>query len=148
MMASLVAALGFEHLGGFRPCPLCLMQRWAYYAGMPVLFFALVLLKAERPRPAAVLFALVSLAFLANAGLGIYHAGAEWAFWPGPDTCAAPAGGATSNAADLLKRLAQGADVIRCDRAPWRLFGLSFAGWNVVVSLFVSAGAGRAIFNR
>src|SRR5262245_33165048 len=77
-IAVIAAALAFEHIGGYAPCPLCLQQRYAYYAGIPVLFLALVLLAAERPGLASALFALVALAFLANAGLGIYHAGAEW----------------------------------------------------------------------
>jgi disulfide bond formation protein DsbB len=31
--------------------------------------------------------------------------------------------------------------VIRCDEAPWHFLGLSFAGWNVVASLALAAGA-------
>ena len=81
--AAIVIALGFEHLGGYAPCELCLQQRYAYYAGIPLLFLALVALSAGQPRAAAVLFVIVALAFLANAALGIYHAGAEWHFWAG-----------------------------------------------------------------
>jgi disulfide bond formation protein DsbB len=35
-------------------------------------------------------------------------------------------------------------NVIRCDEAAWRFTGLSFAGWNVVVSLIVAALGLRA----
>ncbi len=69
------------------PCPLCLEERYAYYAGVPVLFAALVLLSAANAAPRPLLFVLVALAFLANAALGAYHAGAEWRFWPGPASC-------------------------------------------------------------
>jgi disulfide bond formation protein DsbB len=31
--------------------------------------------------------------------------------------------------------------VIRCDEAAWRFLGLSFAGWNVIASLLLAAGA-------
>jgi disulfide bond formation protein DsbB len=34
--------------------------------------------------------------------------------------------------------------VIRCDEAAWRFLGLSFAGWNVLISLLLSAIALRA----
>lgn len=139
-IAVILAALAFEHIGGYAPCPLCLQQRYAYYAGIPLLFAALVLLTADRPRVAAVLFALVALAFLANAGLGAYHAGAEWKFWPGPDTCAAPSGRISLRAGDLLKPNTQ-MSVVRCDEAAWRMLGLSFAGWNVLISLLVTYGA-------
>jgi disulfide bond formation protein DsbB len=145
-LAGILIALGFQYIGGMAPCPLCLQQRYAYYICIPALFLALVLLGAGRPRDAGLLFLLVSFAFLANAGLGTYHAGAEWKFWPGPDTCAAgaavPAGGGA-----LLERL-KNTQVIRCDEAAGRVLGLSFAGWNVFLSLALCIGALQAAFGN
>jgi disulfide bond formation protein DsbB len=139
--AVILTALAFERFGGYSPCPLCLQQRYAYYAGAPALFLALVLLSAGYARAAAAIFLLVAAAFLANAGLGTYHAGVEWKFWPGPDTCAAtgtpPLG---TGAGGLLKDLAT-TRVIRCDEAPWHFLGLSFAGWNVVVCVLLAIGS-------
>lgn len=129
----ILAALAFEHIGGFRPCELCLMQRWAYYAGLPMLFFALVALSGGHPRLASILFLLVALAFLANAGLAAYQAGAEWKYWPGPTSCSG-AQEISASAGSLLKELAK-TSVIRCDEPQIRILGLSFAGWNVLVSL-------------
>jgi disulfide bond formation protein DsbB len=139
----ILMALGFEYLGGYTPCPLCIMQRYAYYAGIPLTFLAMALV-AERPRIAALVFFAVALAFLANAGLAGYHAGVEWQFWPGPDTCTA-AQALPANPADLLKGL-ESARVVRCDEATWRLFGLSFAGWNVLISLALFAISLQAAF--
>jgi disulfide bond formation protein DsbB len=34
--------------------------------------------------------------------------------------------------------------VIRCDEAPWTFLGLSFAGWNVVISLLIAIAALQA----
>ena len=141
-VAVILTALAFEHVGGYAPCPLCLQQRYAYYVGIPALFLALVLLSAERPRAAALIFLLVAAAFLANAGLGTYHAGVEWKLWAGPDTCAG-APQPLSTGGGLLKDLAT-TRVIRCDEAPWQLFGLSLAGWNVAASLALAAGAACA----
>jgi disulfide bond formation protein DsbB len=140
--ATILAALAFEHIGGYLPCPLCLEQRYAYYAGVPVLFLALVLLSAGLRHSAALLFLLAALAFLANAGLGTYHAGAEWGLWPGPDSCAG-AQELTTSAGGLLDALPT-TNVIRCDEAAWRFAGISLAGWNVVVSLLVFAMSLRA----
>ena len=64
---AILGALAFQHVGGILPCELCLKQRYAYYAGVPLLFLALVLLSAGQRRPAALLFVVVALAFLANA---------------------------------------------------------------------------------
>jgi disulfide bond formation protein DsbB len=142
VLATIVAALGFEHLGGYLPCPLCLEQRYAYYAGAPVLFAALVALSAGHHRSTALLFLLVAVAFLANAALGVYHAGAEWHFWPGPDSCTGVQE-LTTSAGGLLDALPS-TNVIRCDEAAWRLMGISLAGWNVAVSLLVAALSVRA----
>lgn len=138
----ILTALAFEHLGGYSPCPLCLQQRYSYYAAIPALLLALGLLSAGRKGAASALFALVALAFIANAGLGAYHAGAEWKFWPGPDTC----GGSqplSRGAGGLFKDLAN-TRVIRCDEAAGRFFGLSFAGWNVIASILLAVGAAYA----
>ncbi len=130
--ASILTALGFQYIGGYDPCPLCLMQRTAYYAAVPMLFIAMALAN-EQPKLAGFIFLLVAIAFLANAGLGTYHAGAEWKYWPGPETCSGGAAPLPTNPADMLKGMEN--PVVRCDEASWRLFGLSFAGWNVVISL-------------
>src|SRR5215510_16355241 len=110
--AVILTALAFEHLGGYRPCPLCLEERYGYYAAIPALAVALLLLWAGRPGAASAVFALVALALLANGVLGIYHAGAEWKFWPGPDTCDA-AQPLSKAAGSLLNDLAT-TRVIRC----------------------------------
>ncbi len=138
-IAVLLAAFGFQHIGGYVPCELCYLQRIPYYIAIPVLFVALTLITAQYPRVSALLFFLAALAFLANAGIGVYQAGVEWKYWPGPASCsgeqaiAQQAGGLL----DALKKTS----VVRCDVPQFRMFGLSFAGWNVLVSfgLFVMA---------
>lgn len=143
-VAIIAVALAFEHIGGYKPCPLCLQERWAYYASIPTLFVSLILLGSGRPRLAGALLLFVSLAFLANAALGVYHAGAEWKFWPGPDTCSG-GGPIAPQAGGLLKQL-ENTRVIRCDEAPWRMFGLSFAGWNAVSSMLLWITSLQAAF--
>lgn len=138
---TVLVALGFEHIGGYVPCPLCLQERYAYYAGVPLAFAALVAGGLGAWRFAGVLFGLVAIGFLINTGLGVYHAGVEWKWWPGPETCSGalmPLG-----QGGLLGSL-QTTRVIRCDEAPWQFAGLSFAGWNAVISLILAAVALRA----
>ena len=73
---------------------------------------------------------------LYNAGLAAYHSGVEWGFWEGPASCAPTVG--VGSAADMLDQL-ENAHAPSCTDAPWRLLGLSFAGWNVLVSALLSA---------
>ncbi len=139
---TVVVALGFEHIGGYSPCPLCLQERYAYYAAVPLSFLALVLGSLGQWRTAGIVFLLVTAGFLVNSGLGAYHSGVEWGWWPGPDTCT---GGnlAPLGKGGLLESL-QKTRVIRCDEAPWRFAGLSFAGWNAVISALLAIVGAKA----
>lgn len=130
---TIVAALAFEHLGGYAACPLCLEQRYAYYLALPLAL--LVAFAAARGAPRQVVlagFAVLLLAALANAWLGGYHAGVEWKFWEGPTDCSGPVVDLGS-AGTLLQRL-DTVKVIRCDEVQWRFLGLSLAGYNFLIS--------------
>lgn len=142
--AAILTALGFQYIGGYVPCELCLEQRYAYYAAIPLLFIALALSSGGNSGWAAALFFAVALVLLANAGLGAYHAGVEWKFWPGPASCGGAPSLATS-AGDLVKDL-EHIKVVSCTEAAFRFLGLSFAGWNVVASLIAMVFALRAAF--
>lgn len=132
--AMLGAAHAFETFGKLAPCLLCLKQREAYWVTGAVALVAIVLTRtawaAKVRRP---LVLLIGLGFLYGAGLAVYHAGAEWKWWPGPAACAA--GGAAS--ADDLVAMLKGVKIAApsCDKAVWIFLGLSMAGWNALISL-------------
>ncbi len=134
-LATIAGAWGFELIGGYWPCPLCLKQRWAYYAVVPL---SAALLLANAPdRRKLIRWGLIAcgLIMLASAVLGGYHSGVEWKFWPGPQSCAGGAG-LSGGLPDLSN-----ARAVACDEAQGRFAGLSFAGWNVVVSLVIAFAA-------
>jgi disulfide bond formation protein DsbB len=142
--ATLMGAWFFQLVLDIRPCPLCLEQRYAYYLAVPL--GALVALGAVRGAPRAVLTAglvLLALAALYNAGLGFYHAGVEWGFWPGPTECSGPVLdlGRAGSLFDNLDKV----KVIRCDEVQWRFLGLSLAGYNVLISVLMTAIAAWGI---
>ena len=144
-IAIILGALGFEHIGGYKPCPLCLQQRYAYYIGIPVLFLALILLSAEQRRFAMALLFFVAMVFLANAAFGVYHAGAEWGFWAPPTTCGGTGQALPDSGSKLLSAL-RNAEVVDCGKPALIILGLSLAGWNAVVSLCLSIGSLKAAF--
>ena len=135
--AVILTALAFEHIGGYAPCPLCIMQRYAYYAAIPLAFLGLIAMSAGWRTLGGILFLLIGLAFLVNTALAGYHAGVEWKFWPGPDTCDQAAQPLATGGAALLDALKQ-TSVISCAEPALRVLGLSFAGWNVITSLILS----------
>jgi disulfide bond formation protein DsbB len=134
--AMLATAHAFETFGGYSPCFLCLKQREVYWTALAAAVAFMVLARLPvGARWRAVTCWVLGLIFLVGAGIAIYHAGAEWKFWPGPDTCAAARGGVT---AEDLAAFLNGTKPIRppsCEDAAWRLAGVSMAGWNALVSL-------------
>jgi disulfide bond formation protein DsbB len=143
MVVVILSALGFEHIGHYVPCALCLLQRWPYYVAIPIGILA-VLSSAMNAPPAITrtLLLLVGLSMLIGGGIGVYHAGAEWKFWPGPSTCATSVDAITRNANDLLSDI-NTQHGPSCTDASLRVLGLSFAGWNVITSAVL---AGIAVF--
>jgi len=142
----LASAHAFERLGGYAPCLLCLRQREVYWTAGAV---AMVVWLAGRVRPglAAGGSAALALVFLYGAGLAGFHAGVEWGFWPGPAACAT--GGAGALSADAVAA-ALGA-VQRspsCSEAPWRIAGLSMAGYNSLISLALALASAFAATRR
>ena len=142
--ATLVGAWIFQYGFGYQPCPLCFEQRIPYYIAVPLA--ALVAIWARRGTSRNVLiggFALIMLTLLWGTYLGVYHAGAEWKWWPGPQDCAGA--GFTPGAGGLLQQM-QATRVVRCDEAPWRFLGLSLAGYNVLITLALAAVAVWAVW--
>lgn len=144
MVFTVGSALAFEHIGGYLPCALCLLQRDPYYYAIPLgaltmfLAFSNKMISLQR-----ILLVIIGIAMLIGAGMGVFHSGVEWAWWEGPASC----GGAqalTTNAGSLLDSLNTTVPP-SCTAAALRVLGLSFAGWNVIASLilaiFAIAGA-------
>ncbi len=145
--AALIAVVAFATIAGawifeaygFAPCDLCLKQRYAYYIGVPLAALLMLGWPALPPSLARAGLILLALIFVASAIFGIYHAGVEWRFWPGPADCT----GALEQAGsvqDFMKQL-QMSKVVRCDEVALRIFGLSLAGWNAVISAALVAVA-------
>jgi disulfide bond formation protein DsbB len=125
-LATIVGAWIFEYLG-YAPCELCLKQRWAYYAGVPLALTVMLIAPSQRSLAQAGLVLLAAL-WLGSMVFGVYHSGVEWKWWPGPSTCSAQAG-FSGGLPDLS------APVVLCDTPAIRILGLSLAGWNAVISL-------------
>jgi disulfide bond formation protein DsbB len=136
---TIAGAWFFELVIKLNPCPMCLEQRWPYYIGIPL---ALVVALAAWRRAPGLLVAggLLVLAALMLWGvyMGAFHAGVEWKWWPGPQTCSG--GGSFGGSGGLLDRLKE-INITRCDEAAWRFLGISLAGYNALISVALAAVA-------
>lgn len=132
------AAYYFEFVVGLAPCQLCYWQRLPYFAAVGLT--PLMVVSHAHHQAATllgrVIIGLIGLGFSAGAGIGIYHVGVEQSWWPGPASCSGAAGGTPGDVQTLLAT-----PVVRCDEVPWSLFGISMAGYNVMLSLALAAFA-------
>ncbi|MFZ9118326.1 MAG: disulfide bond formation protein B [Paracoccaceae bacterium] len=122
----LIGALLFQYVGDMAPCKMCYWQRYPHVGAIVIAGIILI-------TGIGVFAVLGLLSALITAGIGGFHAGVERGWWEGPQSC-------TSTSIDNLSTeelLAQimSAPMVRCDEIPWQMFGLSMAGWNMVVSI-------------
>jgi Disulfide bond formation protein DsbB len=133
------SALAFEHIGGYIPCALCLMQRNPYYIGIPLGVLAVLSVVFRLPAwITKTLLVAIGVLMVVGAGMGVYHSGVEWKFWEGPTSCSITAAGAGSSGGDILAQLNE-VKGPSCTEATLRVLGLSFAGWNVLTSIVLAA---------
>ena len=128
--ATIAGAWMFQ-FAGYDPCHLCLQQRWAYYFAVP--FSLLLSVSAgKNPKGARRGLYLLTLVMLGSAIFGAYHAGVEWKWWEGPETCS---GNISGGLPDLTKV------VVACNEAAIRIIGISLAGWNAIISAVLAVVA-------
>ena len=136
MGGALISQYGF----GLFPCQMCWWQRYPHIAAIVFALLAFTM-KGRGAGDMAVIFAAICIG--ASGLIGGFHAGVEYGWWEGVTSCATVAGG--GNPLDAIMN----APVIRCDVAPWTLFGISLAGFNFLISLggaamiFALLGKGR-----
>ncbi|EIZ77647.1 disulfide bond formation protein [Novosphingobium sp. Rr 2-17] len=118
---ALISQFGF----GLFPCEMCWWQRY------PHMLAILLALLAFFWRPVRPLVAVAALAILTSGMIGGFHAGVEYGWWHGFTACTAST---LTPGSDPLAAI-MNAPVIRCDVAPWDLFGISLAGWNFLFSV-------------
>ncbi|MDW4547887.1 disulfide bond formation protein B [Defluviimonas sp. D31] len=128
-LALLAGAFVFQALG-YAPCKLCIWQRWPHGIAIAIGGIALVKSLGWLPWVGA-------LAALTTAGIGVFHAGVELRWWPGPDTCTS-SGDLAGSAEDLLNQI-MAAPLVRCDEVAWMFAGLSMAAWNAILSFALAA---------
>lgn len=120
-------ALISQYVFGLYPCEMCMWQRWPHFAAI---FFALTASVLYQRSWAKYLVFAAALTILISGLIGGFHAGVEYGWWEGLTSCAADIA-----AGDDLLGSIMNAPLVRCDVAPWSLFGISLAGFNFLLSV-------------
>jgi disulfide bond formation protein DsbB len=133
--SALLAALYAQFALGLDPCILCLYQRIPYVV---VALLAALAFQPNLPAPwRSGALALCAVALLINAGIAFFHVGVEQHWWAGTASCGAAASSSpVTNLTDLRAVMSGPApDLPRCDEPAWSLFGITMAGYNMLVCL-------------
>ena len=110
-----------QYVFGLYPCEMCWWQRYPHFAAIPLALASYAI------QPARVRVALAGLAIITSGLIGGFHAGVEYGWWEGITGC-------SKLPADIDVMDVSAAPLVRCDVAPWDLFGISLAGWNFLIS--------------
>jgi len=135
--ALLLGAMAFQYWGGLAPCVLCLWQRWPHVVAIAAGLAGMYLVKQRRFEAAGWATLVAAAALVATSAIGGFHVGVEQHWWEGTASCGSS--GPTPTSAAALREQLLRAPVVHCDDIAWSLFGISMAGWNMLLSAALAA---------
>ena len=128
---ALGAAYFIQHILGHKPCNLCLIERLPYIFAIIIISLGLILKKFEK----AIIILLI-LIFVAATIISFYHFGIEQGFFKESLVCNLDSSINNLSKEDLIKELQQ--QTVSCKDISFRIFSLSLATINTIISLILS----------
>ena len=128
---ALTAAYFVQYVLGHKPCNLCLIERLPYILAIIIISLGLILKKFEK----AIIVFLI-LIFLAATIISFYHFGIEQGFFKESLVCNLDSSITNLSKENLIKELQQ--QTVSCKDVSFRIFGLSLATINTIISLILS----------
>ena len=125
------SALLAEHFFNLAPCKMCLKQRHAYYAIIPLIgifyFF--------NQKNNFWLHILNEIAILYGLFYAVWHVGIEKKILPGPTSCSGIL--SKTNSLQNLKEQISNQAIVNCSEVSWSILGLSAASINSLLLMFI-----------
>ena len=129
------AALSFAYFVEFilehKPCNLCKLERIPYIGSIILGSLLIFLNRWEK-----IILLLILLLFVFGSATSIYHVGIEQGFFSESFLCKLNVSNSIQNPEELLKNLEK--TPISCEDVTFRIFGLSLATINAVLSVVIS----------
>ena len=129
---SLIAAYFVEYVLGHQPCNLCLIERIPYISVIIIITICLFFKKFEK-----LSLITIGLIFFLAALISFYHFGIERGFFKESLVCDLNESNNALTKEDLLKQLKE--VPISCKDVTFKIFSLSLATINIIISLIISA---------
>ena len=128
---ALISAYFIQYILNHEPCNLCLIERIPY---LLAIFFIILTMVSKRFEK-IVLF-LLSLVFIFGAIVSFYHFGIEQGFFSESLVCSLEKNNSNLSRIEILEQLKQ--TTVSCKNVTFRIFGLSLATINTIISLILS----------
>ena len=129
---ALSAAYFVQHILDHKPCNLCLIERLPYiFAIIIIISLGLILKKFEKT-----IIILLILIFITATIISFYHFGIEQGFFKESLVCNLDSSITNLSKEDLIKELQQ--QTVSCKDVSFRIFGLSLATINTIISFILS----------
>ena len=128
---TIISALIIQYWLNHEPCKLCLYQRIPYFLAILLIIKIFFFKKYEK-----ITLLILSLVFVGSTVLAFYHFGIEQGFFNESLACTTPNLSVTLSKEQLLEQLKQ--HNISCKDVSFRVFGLSLALINTIISLVLS----------
>jgi disulfide bond formation protein DsbB len=128
---ALLSAYFIQHILNHQPCNLCLIERVPYILIIVIITFTLIFKKFEK-----ICIIILALIFISAALISIYHFGIEQGVIEESLVCNLNSQSNSLTTEDLLKELKE--KTISCKDVTFKIFGLSLATINAIISLILS----------
>ncbi len=129
---SLSIAYFIQYVLGHKPCNLCIIERIPYIAAIILISLVFILNKYQK-----IISSLILIFFIFGAVVSFYHFGIEQGFFSESLVCDLGGNNENLSKEDLLKQL-ESKTVVSCKDVTFRIFGLSLATINTVISVLLS----------
>ena len=137
---TIISALIIQYWLGHEPCKLCIYERIPYFLSI-LLLIKILLFKKYQKITLLILFVI----FTASAILAFYHFGIEQGFFSESFVCKAEDLTGTLSKEQLLEELNKNS--INCKDVSFRVWGLSLATINTILSIILSVIFLKLFFN-
>ena len=127
----LMSAYILEYKFGHRPCKLCIYERIPYFLSILLIIKILLFKNYEK-----ITLLTLSIIFVASTILAFYHFGIEQGFFKESLVCIADTQSENLSKDQLLLELNK--NTISCKEVTFRIFGLSLATINTIISAVLS----------
>jgi disulfide bond formation protein DsbB len=129
---ALIAAFFIQYIMGHQPCNLCLIERIPYALTIIIITISFKFKKYEK-----IYLILLSAIFISSTLISFYHFGIEQGFINESLVCDLSEKSNSLTVEELLKELKE--KTISCKDVTFKLFGLSLATINTIISFILSA---------